>query len=46
MTQSDLGRLLGERTMGHKILAGKRQLAVAQVKILARTFKVSPALFM
>ena len=46
MTQSDLGRLLGERTMGHKILAGKRQLTVAQVKILARTFKVSPALFM
>ncbi len=46
MTQSDLGRLLGERTMGHKILSGKRQLTVAQVKLLARTFKVSPALFM
>lgn len=46
MSQSDLGRLLGERTMGHKILSGKRQLTVSQVKKLAETFKVSPKLFM
>jgi HTH-type transcriptional regulator/antitoxin HigA len=46
MTQSDLGRTLGDRTLGHKILTGKRQLTVPQIKTLAETFKVSPELFM
>ena len=45
MTASDLGRLLGERTIGHKVLSGKRKLTTAQVKILADHFRVSTDLF-
>ena len=45
MTASDLGRLLGERTMGHKVLSGKRKLTTTQVKILANHFRVSTDLF-
>ena len=45
MTASDLGRLLGERTIGHKVLSGKRKLTTAQVKILADRFRVSTDLF-
>ena len=41
MTASDLGRLLGERTIGYKVLSGKRKLTTAQVKILADRFRVS-----
>lgn len=45
MTASDLGRMLGDRTLGHKILHNKRQLTVAQIAILAERFKVSTDLF-
>ena len=45
MTASDLGRLLGERTIGHKVLSGKRKLTTTQVKILANHFRVSTDLF-
>ena len=45
MTASDLGRLLGERTIGHKVLSGKRKLTTTQVKILADHFRVSTDLF-
>lgn len=46
MNASDLGRLLGnDRTLGHKILAGKRKLTTEQVKLLSEHFKVSTDLF-
>lgn len=45
MTASDLGRLLGSRTLGTLILNGKRQLSKAHIRILSERFKVSPALF-
>ena len=46
MTASDLGRLLGDRAVGSKILRGERQLSKTHVKILAERFKVSPKLFL
>lgn len=46
MTASDLGRLIGnDRTLGHKILTGKRKLTTDQIKILSNKFKVSTDLF-
>ena len=46
MTRDDLGLLLGkDRTLGCKIMTGKRKLTTAQVKILANHFKVSADLF-
>lgn len=46
MNASDLGRLIGkDRTLGHKILTGKRKLTTEQIKILAETFKCSTDLF-
>lgn len=44
-TASDLGRLLGNRTLGSAILAGKRSLSKAHIKKLAERFKVEPGLF-
>jgi HTH-type transcriptional regulator/antitoxin HigA len=41
MTASDLGRKLGDRTLGHKLLTGKRKLTTAQVRKLADHFRVS-----
>lgn len=46
MTGSDLGRLLGNRTLGAAILRGKRKLSKAHIKMLAEYFKVQPALFL
>ncbi len=47
MTRDDLGLLLGkDRTLGSKIMNGKRKLTTAQVKILADHFKVSADLFL
>ena len=46
MNASDLGRLLGERTLGPKILNGQRELSKAHIRILADHFNVSPALFL
>ena len=46
MTGSDLGRLLGHRELGGKILREKRQLSKKHIQILAKHFKVSPALFL
>jgi antitoxin component HigA of HigAB toxin-antitoxin module len=46
MNASELGRLIGnDRTLGHKILTGKRALTTEQIRILADTFKVSTDLF-
>ena len=46
MTASDLGRLLGNRTLGAAILAGRRSLSKAHIKKLAAHFKVEPGLFL
>jgi HTH-type transcriptional regulator / antitoxin HigA len=46
MTASDLGRLLGNRTLGAAILAGRRSLSKSHIKKLAEHFKVEPGLFL
>jgi HTH-type transcriptional regulator / antitoxin HigA len=43
MSASDLGRLLGDRSLGPKILNGERALSKAHIRILAKHFKVSAA---
>jgi HTH-type transcriptional regulator / antitoxin HigA len=45
MSSSDLGRLLGDRSLGSRILSGKRGLSKKHVSILSEHFSVSPALF-
>lgn len=46
MSASDLGRLLGDRSLGPKILNGDRGLSKAHIKTLAKHFKVSPAVLL
>jgi HTH-type transcriptional regulator / antitoxin HigA len=46
MSASDLGRLLGNRTLGAAILSGRRALSKSHVKKLAEHFKVDPGLFL
>ena len=46
MNASDLGRLLGNRTLGAAILSGRRDLSKANIKKLAEHFKVEPGLFL
>ena len=46
MTASDLGRLLGDRSLGPKILNGDRALSKAHIKLLAKHFNVSPAVLL
>ena len=43
---SDLGRLLGERSLGPKILSGQRELSKAHIRKLADHFGVSAGLFL
>jgi antitoxin component HigA of HigAB toxin-antitoxin module len=46
MNGSDLGRLLGNRELGPKILSGSRQLSKAHIRKLAGRFKVEAGLFL
>ena len=46
MSASDLGRLLGSRQLGSKILRGERGLSKAQIKKLADRFAVNASLFL
>jgi antitoxin component HigA of HigAB toxin-antitoxin module len=46
MNESDLGRLLGERSLGHKILKGDRQLSKAHIRRLSDYFKVDAGAFL
>jgi HTH-type transcriptional regulator/antitoxin HigA len=46
MTASDLGRLLGNRTLGPAILTGRRGLSKAHIRKLAERFGVEPGLFL
>jgi HTH-type transcriptional regulator / antitoxin HigA len=43
MTESDLGRLLGDRSLGHRILSGQRELSKAHIRALATHFSLNPA---
>ena len=45
LSGSDLGRILGQRQLGSKILNGVRQLSKKHIRILAEHFSVSPELF-
>lgn len=46
MNGSDLGRLLGNRELGPKILIGSRQLSKAHIRRLADRFKVAAGMFL
>lgn len=46
MNASDLGRLLGDRSLGPKILNGDRSLSKAHIKLLAKQFGVSPSVLL
>jgi HTH-type transcriptional regulator/antitoxin HigA len=45
MTQADLGRLLGNRSLASLILNGHRAMSKTHIRKLANHFRVSPALF-
>jgi HTH-type transcriptional regulator/antitoxin HigA len=46
MSESDLGRLLGERSLGNAILSGRRTLSKTHIRVLSDHFKVSADLFL
>ncbi len=46
MNPSDLGRILGNRTLGYKIVSGERELSKANILTLAKHFKLSPEYFL
>lgn len=46
LSPSDLGRLLGDRSLGHKILTGDRKLSKAHIKVLSEHFKVNAGAFL
>ena len=43
MSESDLGRLLGDRSLGHRILSGERELSKVHIRVLANHFSLNPA---
>ena len=43
MNESDLGRLLGDRSLGHRILSGERELSKAHIRALAEHFALNPS---
>ena len=45
-TAADLGKLLGERTLGSKILRGERELSVNHIALLSEHFAMNPEYFM
>jgi HTH-type transcriptional regulator/antitoxin HigA len=45
MIAADLGNLLGERTLGSKILRGQRKIGLKYAKLLAERFAVDVSLF-
>jgi HTH-type transcriptional regulator/antitoxin HigA len=46
MTASGLGELLGNRSLGSKILRGERELSKNHLRVLANHFKVDAGLFL
>lgn len=45
LTASDLGRLLGDRALGSRILSGERELSKAHIRRLAEHFRLDPGYF-
>ena len=45
MSITELGKLLGDRSLGSRILSGERSLSKSHIRIVAEHFKVSPAAF-
>ncbi|HZK80881.1 MAG TPA: hypothetical protein VFC46_07435 [Humisphaera sp.] len=45
MSATDIGKLLGERTLGSKILRGERKIGLKYAKSLAERFAVDVSLF-
>ena len=45
MTAADLGKLLGERTLGSKILRGERKIGLKYAKVMAKKFGVDVSVF-
>jgi HTH-type transcriptional regulator / antitoxin HigA len=43
LSPSDLGRLLGDRSVGHRILNGERELSKTHIRVLAEHFRLNPA---
>jgi antitoxin component HigA of HigAB toxin-antitoxin module len=43
MNESDLGRLLGDRSLGRRILTGERGLSKKHIRALAEHFALNPA---
>jgi HTH-type transcriptional regulator / antitoxin HigA len=43
MSESDLGRLLGDRSLGHRICSGERELSKVHIRVLAEHFSLNPA---
>ncbi len=43
LSESDLGRLLGDRSLGHRILSGERELSKVHIRLLAEHFSLNPA---
>ena len=46
MTASDLGRLLGDRSLGSRLLSHDRSLSKNHIKVLSERFRVSADLFL
>lgn len=46
MNESDLGRVLGDRSLGHRILGGERELSKAHIRALADHFALNPSAFL
>jgi HTH-type transcriptional regulator / antitoxin HigA len=40
MNESELGRLLGDRSLGHRILSGERELSKTHIRVLAERFSL------
>ena len=45
MSESDLGRLMGKRSLGNAVLSGRRAASKSHIRILADYFKVMPICF-
>jgi HTH-type transcriptional regulator/antitoxin HigA len=41
MNASDLGRLLGDRSLGSRILSGQRELSKEHIRILSQHFRIN-----
>lgn len=45
MKVTELGELLGDRSVGSRVLSGQRALSKTHIRILSAHFKISPAAF-